>query len=65
MLEIKTNSYNGKSDIELKMEGSVEDVMQELSGVTAALLESISDKFQISTSELLLNFTYMVINKFE
>lgn len=65
MLEIKTNSYNGKSDIELKTEGSVEDVMHELSGVTAALLESISDKFQISTSELLLNFTYMVIDKFE
>ena len=65
MLEIKTNSYNGKSDIEIKMEGRVEDVMHELSGVTAALLESISDKLPISTSELLLQFTSMVINKFE
>ena len=65
MLEIKTNSYNGKSDIEIKMEGRVEDVMHELSGVTAAVLESISDKLPISTSELLLQFTSMVINKFE
>lgn len=65
MLEIKTNSYNGKSDIEIKMEGRVEEVMQELSGVTAAVLESISNKLPISTSELLLQFTSMVINKFE
>lgn len=47
------------------MEGRVEEVMHELSGVTAAVLESISDKLPISTSELLLQFTSMVINKFE